>query len=266
VSLPFSHRIWTWLFCGVAAAGLIGVWGYRHFARRLQEELYWKHADEGRRAVMGAVMRNDPTALDRLLREYPEEESSLDGGLTHAVMRGEINLASMLLDHGCSPDGLQRDGTPLMIAVASGRSEMVDLLLRNGASLDVTDLRGVNPLIAAVISNQPRLAERLLRAGSPLNRQANVIRSLPRRSQRGAPSEAGTADSLRNRSDLVTYRKSVSAIMYAAWSNQPDMVRMLLKYCPDLTLKTREGETALDLAQSEGNREVVALLRPRVFD
>ena len=74
--------------------------------------------------------------------------------------------------HDCGACGGRRGGpnargrTALMLAVARGHAESVDVLLAHGADPNAVDADGVTPLKAALAADQPAIVAALRRAGA----------------------------------------------------------------------------------------------------
>jgi ankyrin repeat protein len=126
--------------------------------------------------------------------------------------------------------------TPLYRASVVGNTGAIETLLAHGATQDIlaADKEGETPLHAA-LDNQDEDSLTVLLAGQPAT--------------------------VKNALDDQGY----SLLHRAALQNLPQMATFLLALGLDPTLKTPRGETALMLAQQEGNREVAAALQGHPF-
>jgi len=87
--------------------------------------------------------------------------------LQAAAGLGDVRQATSLLDQGVAVDARDEDGrTPLMLAVAQGRLEVVRLLLARGADPNAADNSGRTPLQQARAGNLRDVAALLERAGA----------------------------------------------------------------------------------------------------
>jgi hypothetical protein len=85
-----------------------------------------------------------------------------------AALLNEVEIASLLLDHGAQID-IQADvakGTALSFAVLNDNYETAALLLDRGANPDAKDNGDNTPLMYAITNNNPDLAELLLAYGA----------------------------------------------------------------------------------------------------
>jgi hypothetical protein len=70
------------------------------------------------------------------------------------------------LDAAASARGSVTPNSPLVVAAESGNLELVDQLLRSGASTEQTDARGRTALLVATLRGDMTMAQRLLAAGA----------------------------------------------------------------------------------------------------
>lgn len=115
----------------------------------------------------------------------------------------------------------------LITAASIGDLDLVNRLLRAGASLHATDERGRTALLAAVYNRRSEVARALIMAGADVNQK---------------DAEAN------------------SAFLLASATNQIDVVRLSLSHGADLRSTDRYDGTALIAASQHGNVEVVRLL------
>ncbi|MFN0160326.1 MAG: ankyrin repeat domain-containing protein [Burkholderiales bacterium] len=119
--------------------------------------------------------------------------------------------------------------TPLMLA----RDErMIALLLRFGAEKDAKNEYGWFPLLYYTHHGSPAMVDAVLAAGANVNATADVDRS-----------HAGT-----------------TALMWAAYMNRPEHLKVLVSRRARVDLRDRAGKTALDYARGFGHQEPMRLL------
>ncbi|KAJ3343346.1 Ankyrin repeat domain-containing protein 55 [Gonapodya sp. JEL0774] len=120
-----------------------------------------------------------------------------------------------------------RGRTALHQAAAFGRSDVTELLIREGLNLDAGDLEGRAPLHWAAAAGSAEVVEILLRAGAEVD---------------------------------IRDKSTTTALHEAAYSGDTETVRVLLHYGADVKSEDVGGRTALHWAALKGNSEVVELL------
>ena len=113
--------------------------------------------------MMTAIKRQQPNnvVVVRILLEAgtdPDEgEDSGDTPLSWAARTGQTDVAEALLEHGATVNNDFIPGTgytPLHLAAKSS-PRIVELLVRAGMNVDITDRRGYTPMHWALDSNNP---------------------------------------------------------------------------------------------------------------
>jgi len=116
-------------------------------------------------------MKNIKSWSDAIIES--QNQKDLNDMLRHAVGRDNVKMASRAIAAGADVNSqassalLER--TPLHDAVEWNKVDMVKLLIRNGARLDVQDAYGLTPLHLAARMGSTGLADILLKAGAPVN-------------------------------------------------------------------------------------------------
>src|SRR5262245_33677953 len=92
------------------------------------------------------------------------------GSLVEAVKAGNIPAIQAMLQQRRDPNEREKDGTAaLHWAVHNRQPEVVDLLIRAGAGVNVKNRYGMTPLALAVTNGDLAITERLLKAGADLH-------------------------------------------------------------------------------------------------
>merc|ERR1712071_14185 len=120
-----------------------------------------------------AVSTNQPELVDRLLSIGADPDARYRGvtllGLATSTL--DRSMVKKLLDAGADPDGKSqglngRIEPPIYTAARLRDEELVDLFIKSGADVNVTDFYGHNALWVATKGQRPLLMARLLQGGS----------------------------------------------------------------------------------------------------
>ena len=192
---------------------------------KLIEYVFGQEFDKAKELVRGGVNVNF------------QDESSGSTALMLACGFNFADMAKFLVEHGADLNLQDKRGrTALMIA--AGRSdEIFDFLLSKGADIKPEDRQGLNAFYHAcvgVVSDSVSLAavKALLDKGADVNH---------------AP---GHGD-----------MEGFTCLMLAARSGHSELAGLLIKSGANVNHKAKNGQTALAVAQEEGNDEVVKLLK-----
>lgn len=219
-------------------------------------------------AVMLAVRNHQLSALKTLLSYgAPVEAIDLENGDSPLLIAAGIRdprFAALLLQAGANPnkpglDGytamdlafasgnrlviavLARSGaqaatewnknqwTPLEFVIVSGKTDMLDMLIRNAADIDKTDANGWSALHYAIMLGKPALVNKILKKGADIN-----LRDKKEWTPLHFAVLAGRLDILKN---LISNGAKVNRKNNANWPplylaialRHPDMTRILLK-------------------------------------
>lgn len=99
---------------------------------------YYESPDE----IVVAVIRGDYSTVEILLEMDMGSADTVFFGyrlLHHAVARGDVDIAKLLIENGAEVDARSADMfgfTPLYLAVAGRRFEMMGLLIEKGADIN----------------------------------------------------------------------------------------------------------------------------------
>lgn len=85
-----------------------------------------------------------------------------------AVTEGQPKIVRILIENGASVNWVARDGGPSLLmelAAGSGNGETIEILLGSSANVCSAGHRAADVLRIAILNGNPRVVERLLRAG-----------------------------------------------------------------------------------------------------
>ncbi len=165
--------------------------------------------------------------------------------------------------------------TPLLHAVLRNRLEAVRLLISHGADLERPSPEGFSPLQVAIEEGRFAIAQSLIAAGAAVNASGGpeqitplmITASIvpPRHSETSSSPKPGAVDVAR---DLIARgaqlnaasSRGVTPLMIAAARDNGPMIALLLQAGSDPARRSREGQTALEIAQQNGNTEALETL------
>jgi len=145
-----------------------------------------------------------------------------------AARDGELIMVRYYLWTGQDVNERVSGCTPLMEAAGNGHIEVVDLLVRRGAGLDLVDAQGNTALMWAAMQGNDQVVQHLIAKGVSLNHQ----------NQEGE-----------------------TALTYAMRNNHPSLARLLVEAGADVNLENKYGETALVRAGQRGLSDMVRFLK-----
>ena len=198
------------------------------------------------------IAKNDFKNLKAFIESKDFNEHELEravgsNGLTllaFAAYRGKFEifclLSSKLTVHAPSGD-LKR--TPLHFAAARGHANIVENLLDHGADVNVGDRMGATALSLAVNANRQSVVKTLLEGGASVDGLvlcpaygAELEESELRRRSYGTP------------------------LIMATKNEHVEIIELLIKYYPEMTLSDGLGMTALHHAATIGNVQIIDIL------
>jgi len=212
--------------------------------------------------VHEAARQGDVDRLQQLVQADPavldQTDSKGQSPLHHAVIGNKTAAAIWLLESGADPDQKSRSGqTPLFIAMDRGRNRVARLLLEGGA--DYRSL-GSRAMAMAVRSGSSSTVSLLIQKGAPLdNADREGKTPLIMAARRGDAQSAGLLLQAGANPDVMM-AEGVPLVCWAAAQGRKAMVEQLLTGGVDLSVRDGEGRNALDLAAAHGNSQVVQLL------
>jgi ankyrin repeat protein len=154
------------------------------------------------------------------LKPEPREEKQPPPGLgefLQALWQEDLARVENMLKAGIDPNAQTTMGNrPLLIAAKKNNPKLLEILIGQGAKVDIRDRSGLTPLMAASSMGLDQNVEVLISAGAKVN----------------ARDEKGS-----------------TALIWAAISGQPKVVEILLAHGADRKIKNKDGHTALSLSK-----------------
>ncbi|OXV09164.1 hypothetical protein Egran_03073 [Elaphomyces granulatus] len=195
-----------------------------------------------------------PSAVELLVQHGASLEAQIpiDGyrPLHKAAEGGFVEIIRTLLKSGAKIEGLtHKNVTPLFIAARGGHVAVVQLLLQAGANKDCQTGEGWTPLHAASYYGRKAVVELLVRENVNLELGIGLDGYRP----------------LHKAAEHFTIQndKQWTALHAAVYSGNKAVIRLLLGGGVDINTADKQGKTALDLAKSRDDQELVDLLQPK---
>jgi ankyrin repeat protein len=227
---------------------------------------------------VNSIDRSPRGARDRLREMGIEYDTT---AFIENAGKGRAEEVRLFLDAGMDPNVTNEEGeTALMEAAAMGYCETMQTLLARGASVKVRDLYGESPLSASARVGSPETLEILLNAGAEINSRDRdgwtpLICAALYGNYQGtatltdcganinAQDEAGnTAIILLARSKQASDTGFFKNLQLKLYELDPlKTVRLLLDKGADVSIKNKEGKTALMFAEERGNTQMIELLK-----
>ena len=181
-----------------------------------------------------AVLRGDFVGADKSVAKDVRGRSPFL--LACRLGQTEIARAFLAADHKiCLADRSGDRDDALVLAISSGKSATVDLLLSHGFGDDEPDTCGATPLYHAVEMNDLVAAEALLKRGASLDVRYNLSTSLAQ-NQSWMMSKIATVTAKMMPNDIGD---SINTLYDAAYT--PEMVKLLISYGANPALFDRES-------------------------
>lgn len=211
-----------------------------------------------------------------LLRSKVPSENNQVKGLVRSVCEADLidnrhEVVKVLLEAGFNPnDSCPSSGqSPLMIAACHGNTDLMEVLLSNGANIDAHDKHGNNVAHFACLGSYLKAVQILRATAVNWNKQGIItidsvefvgISPLHIAASHGESHllEFLIDENLVTDIDIATPPISGTALHIAAWQSRPLNVSSLLSRNANATIKTgRSPQTPLHLASRLGHEAVV---------
>ena len=211
---------------------------------------------------------NGPRSSSRAAELTPPSVPTLPGHLMRDVERGQVKKVVRWLKGGGQADQPFSAEfccyTLLHVAAAFNRTDLINLLLKHGASIDVRSIDGSTALMVASEQGQLAAVHLLLKqsASVDLVSACDGISSLISASRNGHASVVAVLLKHSADPDQQSATLGSTALVQAAGAGHIECARVLLDAGASTTLQLRAcGRTAFDLAASNGHAAVCRLLQ-----
>ena len=197
--------------------------------------------------------------------------------LHQAVVNNDAEMIELLLQHKAAIDEPDSDGyTPLALAAARNKTRAIQLLASHGANLEAQIPGGYTPVFIAVGEGKLAAAKALIDAGAKCDiiegpqhftllmavaTQRPPERRIIQVMQRIGPVELAQ-ELVQHKADVnAASTQGVTALMIAAAHDNAPMIGLLLRAGAQLEARSRQGQTALDIAKQNGNDSATRTLQ-----
>ena len=216
--------------------------------------------EKGHDAVINTILQLKPDLVPRVI-----EDTTRDGktGLYYASRKGSKSAVSALLHHGADSNKAGKDGsTPLMAASYKGFKDIVELLLKYKAQVNDRHKKGTTALYLASDKGHTEVVRILLENGADPNLTEFG-------SAKWSPLMVACSKGHTNIVQLLLQHKpevdhqgvdGKTALHIASMYNYGEIVKALVEAKANITLTTRKGQTARDLAVSKGYHKIIDML------
>ncbi|HJT87000.1 MAG TPA: ankyrin repeat domain-containing protein [Bryobacteraceae bacterium] len=238
------------------------------------------HAREktyGETALMFAAAENHAEAVKALVAhgaevnarsaalEYPKDRFGLEGVVTilphgswtplmYAARQGARAAAAALIDAGADLNLTDPDGTSaLVFAILNGHYDTAALLVEKGANPNIADTAGMAALYAAVDMNT--LGEIYGRPSRPSTSKLSALGLMQALLAHGANPNAQLKSPTLQRAHTPgegTLGEGTTPLMRAAKNGDSAAIRLLLDHGADVSIRQKNGATALMFAAGLG--------------
>jgi len=206
-----------------------------------------------------AVKAGDAAQVQALLASNPELAHARDSDSLTPVMRatyaGRQQVADLLIDQGADVD--------IFAAAALGQTDRLKTLVQSGPQLvSAYSPDGWTPLHLAAHFGQTEAAQVLLARGADIHaRSTNSMCNTPLHAAMPTARRAMVELLLANGAEVnATQEGGFTALHEAAFQGNQELISVLLASGADARLRTDTGQTAQDLALEQGHSDAAHLL------
>ncbi|KFY85966.1 hypothetical protein V500_07987 [Pseudogymnoascus sp. VKM F-4518 (FW-2643)] len=160
VSANIDRAHWTNLHC-------LMVESPQDIHHLLSLPLMGMEKDDGWKAMLFIATHGLESVLELVLKKghlFMGEDA-----LTVAAINGQAKIAKMLMGNDTSPDSIIYRTTPLCSAAENGRTDVVEILLKEGAKWNVSTPDKMSPLLFAIRNRDNATLSLLLDSGADIN-------------------------------------------------------------------------------------------------
>ena len=225
------------------------------------------------------LLYRSPTSEELSLCNEADNRGATDGGQTPlylacleghkdcACFHGHADVVDLLLRHNADVNITAAMGmTPLYFACEKGHAEVVDLLMQHSADVNIAGPCGMTPLYCACFHGHADVVDLLLRHNADVNITAAM--GMTPLHFACAEGHAEVVDLLMQHSADVNIAGpcGMTPLHCACAEGHAEVVDLLMQHSADVNIAGPDGMTPLHCACKEGHAEVVDLLMQHSAD
>ncbi|KAJ5711661.1 hypothetical protein N7488_005817 [Penicillium malachiteum] len=205
-----------------------------------------------------------PEILEFLQADIDSTNEEGHSALINHIMSADLEATGKLLKYGASPDGIEQASRmrPILIAAVQGRNDILELLLKRGANIEVADSQmGLSALHHACSTDNLEATRILLAYGADVHTPGV---------QRKTPLHFAICNkNLEMVNLLLGYGANThdldangdTTFMAAVQSRSVDIMRLLVKWGAVVTTRNFSNLDALDMARMIGFTEGIQMIK-----
>lgn len=189
-----------------------------------------------------------------------------------AVMGGNTELVTLLLDRGASINSFCKGEPILILALANGHTNIATILINRGINISSTNNNGMNALLFSLAEQlDPTITGLLINRGADCNVRYRdltpLIFAIVGQGSKRPEKDVVTIVSLiiQGRGDVngKAHSHGATALMFAAQLGYNEVIELLLNSGANINDRDNEGMTALMFAVSGQNKSGISRLLKR---
>lgn len=198
---------------------------------------------ERRQELFDAIRSHDLAAVQTIVEtgdvdlDPPYQPNQINKALAYATIFGNLEIVQYILAQGVDIDGrVSYYGTALLRASEMGHYDMAEFLIRSGADVNAANAFGISAVVGYSLACNTQMLSMALEYGGNID-QAHVM-------------------TVTNGDGELAY----NPIQWAVLKGNMECVQFLVAHGADLNVISRDNETLLEMADSEGHDDISAYL------
>ncbi len=211
-------------------------------------------------AIKAGQIDNARTMINK--GQYINDSTNGATPLISSAFYGYTNLVRLLIDNGADLEAKNNHGvTALMWASTKGHLDIAKILVESGADINAKDNKGSAALSDASRNGHLKIAKLLIKKGGAINATSKEgFAAIHTATNKGHSSVAKLL--IENGADLngKTSSNSVTPFLFACRSGMLKVVKILMEKGADINYRDKEEASSLSWASIEGRKRVFKFL------